>query len=118
MDHSAETQGGVVIFIVIRIDIRPEKRDDFVAGIIRYSARVREEPGNLVFSCFASVERPDAYAVIANYADQAAGEAHVASEHAQWFFGWLPSVVASVPKIVYQELPGAGWSEMGEVVMK
>ena len=42
MDHSAETQGGVVIFIVIRIDIRPEKRDDFVAGIIRYSARVRE----------------------------------------------------------------------------
>jgi quinol monooxygenase YgiN len=118
VDHSAETQGGVVIFIVIRIDIRPEKRDDFVAGIIRYSARVREEPGNLVFSCFASVERPDAYAVIANYADQAAGEAHVASEHAQWFFGWLPSVVASVPKIVYQELPGAGWSEMGEVVMK
>ena len=118
MDHSAETQGGVVIFIVIRIDIRPEKKDDFLAGIIRYSARVREEPGNLVFSCFASVERPDAYAVIANYADQAAGEAHVASEHAQWFFGWLPSVVASVPKIVYQELPGAGWSEMGEVVMK
>ena len=118
MDPCAETQGGVVIFIVIRIDIRPEKKDDFVAGIIRYSARVREEPGNLVFSCFASVERPDEYAVIANYADQAAGEAHVASEHAQWFFGWLPSVVASVPKIVYQELPGAGWSEMGEVVMK
>jgi len=118
VDHSAETQGGVVIFIVIRIDIRPEKRDDFVAGIIRYSARVREEPGNLAFSFFASVERPDEYAVIANYADQVAGEAHVASEHAQWFFGWLPSVVASVPKIVYQELPGAGWSEMGEVVMK
>ena len=105
-----------MIFIVIRIDIRPEKRDDFVAGIIRYSARVREEPGNLVFSCFASVERPDAYAVIANYADQAAGEAHVASEHAQWFFGWLPSVVARVPRIVYQELPpGVDWAEMGEV---
>ena len=61
---------------------------------------------------------PTKYAVIANYADQAAGEAHVASEHAQWFFGWLPSVVASVPKIVYQELPDAGWSEMGEVVME
>jgi hypothetical protein len=39
----------------------------------------------------------------------------VASEHAQWFFGWLPSVVSRVPSIVYQELPGAGWSEMGEV---
>jgi len=24
-------------------------------------------------------------------------------------------VVSRVPSIVYQELPGAGWSEMGEV---
>lgn len=106
-----------MIFVVIRIDIRPERREDFLAGITRYSGQVREEHGNLAFSCFASVERPDEYAVIANYADHAAGEAHVASEHARWFFGWLPSVVASVPKIVYQELPGAGWSEMGEVVL-
>ena len=106
-----------MIFIVIRIDVRPEKRDDFVAGITRYSARVREEPGNLVFDCFAGLENPDQFSVIANYVDQAAGEAHVSSEHAQWFFGWLPSVVASVPRIVYQELPGAGWSEMGEVKM-
>jgi quinol monooxygenase YgiN len=107
-----------VIFVVIRIDIRTDKREEFLAGITRYSAQVREEPGNLVFSCFASVERPDEYAVIANYTDQAAGAAHVASEHAQWFFGWLPAVVASVPKIVYQELPDPGWADMGEVVMR
>ena len=107
-----------MIFIVIRIDVRPEKREDFLAGITRYSAQVREEPGNLVFSCFASVERPDEYAVLANYVDQAAGEAHVNSEHAQWFFGWLPSVVASVPRIVYQELPGDPWTEMGEVKLE
>ncbi|GAA2540712.1 putative quinol monooxygenase [Pseudonocardia hydrocarbonoxydans] len=108
-----------MIFIVIRIDIRPEKREDFLAGITKYSAQVREEPGNLMFSCFASVERPDEYAVLANYVDQAAGEAHVSSAHAQWFFGWLPSVVATVPRIVYQELPpGVDWSEMGEVVLE
>ena len=107
-----------MIFVVIRIDIRRGKQEDFLAGITRYSAQVRQEPGNLVFSCFAGVERPDEYAVIASYADKAAGEAHVASDHAQWFFRWLPSVVASVPKIVYQELPDAGWSEMGEVVMQ
>ncbi len=107
-----------MIFIVIRIDIRPEMKDEFVAGITRYSEQVRQEAGNLVFSCFASLERPEEYAVIANYADQAAGEAHVASEHARWFFGWLPSVVASVPKIVYQDLPDPGWSDMGEVVLQ
>lgn len=107
-----------MIFVVIRIDVRPEKREDFLSGITRYSAQVREEPGNLIFSCYESVERPAEFTVLANYADQAAGEAHVSSEHAQWFFGWLPSVVASVPRIVYQELPGEGWSEMGEVVLE
>jgi hypothetical protein len=29
--------------------------------------------------------------------------------------GWLPSVVSRVPSIVYQDLPGAGWSEMSKV---
>jgi quinol monooxygenase YgiN len=104
-----------MIFIVISIDVRPDKRDDFLAGITRYCAQVRAEPGALHFSCYEDVEESNRFVVVANYVDQAAGEAHVASEHAQWFFGWLPSVVTVVPKIVYQELPGAGWSEMGEV---
>jgi quinol monooxygenase YgiN len=106
-----------MIFIVFRLTVRPEKRDDFLTGITTYSARVREEPGNLIFNCFESVEQPNRFVVLANYADQAAGEAHVASEHAQRFFGWLPAVVTEVPQIVYQELPGAGWSDMGEVKM-
>src|SRR5258708_5975143 len=96
-------------------DRRPEKRDDFLAGSTRYCAHVRAEPGNVRFTCSEDVEESNRFVVVANYADQAAGEAHVASEHAQWFFGWLPSVVSRVPTIVYQELPGAGWSEMSEV---
>ena len=109
-----------MIFIVIRIDVRPDKRDDFLDGIRRYSAQVREEPGNLHFTCYESVEgggeHGTEYVVLANYVDQAAGGAHVTSAHAQWFFGWLPSVVARVPRIVYQELPpGVDWAEMGEV---
>ena len=38
----------------------------------------------------------------------------MATEHAQNFFPFFPSVVAETPKIVYQELDG-GWSEMAEV---
>jgi quinol monooxygenase YgiN len=107
-----------MIFIVIRIDVRPDKREDFLAGIVRYCAQVRAEPGNLHFTCYANVEGGDEYVVVANYVDQAAGAAHVTSEHAQWFFGGLPSVVTRVPRIVYQELPrGAGWVEMGEVAL-
>ena len=33
-----------MIFVVISIDIRPEKRDDFLAGINGYCAQVRAEP--------------------------------------------------------------------------
>jgi quinol monooxygenase YgiN len=45
-----------VIFVVISIDIRQEKRDDFLAGITRYSAQVRAEPGTWRFTCSEDVE--------------------------------------------------------------
>lgn len=106
-----------MIFVVFRIDVRPERREEFLTGITRYSAQVREEPGNLVFTCSESIEEPNRFVVLANYVDQDAGKAHVASDHAQWFFGWLGTVVTEVPKIVYQELPGEGWSAMGEVTL-
>ena len=96
-----------MIFIVISIDTRPEKRDDFLAGIARYCGEVRAEPGNLRFTCSEDVEESNRLVVVvANYADQAAGGAHVASEHAQWFFGWLPSVVSRVPS---HRVPGTAW---------
>jgi quinol monooxygenase YgiN len=104
-----------VIFIVISIDVRPDKRGDFLEGITRYCAQVRAEPGARHFTCYESVEGQNEFVVVANYVDDAAGQAHVASEHAQWFFSWLPSVVQRVPKIVYQDLGDAGWNEMGEV---
>lgn len=104
-----------MIFIVIRIDVRPDRRAEFLEGITRYCEQVRAEPGNLHFTCYESVDGGEEFVVVANYVDDAAGQAHVASEHARWFFGWLPSVVARVPRIVYQDLGDAGWNEMGEV---
>ncbi len=62
-----------MIFIVFRLDVRPDKREDFLDGIVRYSGQVRDEPGNLLFSCYESVERANEYTVLANYVDQAAG---------------------------------------------
>lgn len=106
-----------MIFVSIRAAARPDKRDDFLSGIVRYSRQVRDEPGNLDFRCFESVEEPNRFAILASYADPAAGEAHVTSEHARWFFGWLPSVLAAQPAIVYRELEGDGWAPMGEVTM-
>jgi len=102
-----------VIFVFISIDIRQEKRDDFLAGITRYSAQVRAEPGNWRFTCSEDVEESNRFVVVANYADQAAGEAHVASEHAQWFFGMaalggLTSAIDRVPGAARRGLVGNG----------
>ncbi|WP_433801706.1 putative quinol monooxygenase [Actinomycetospora sp. CA-084318] len=108
-----------MIFIVISIDVRADRRDEFLRGVTRYSGQVRAEPGNRHFTCYESVEASGEFVVVANYADADAGAEHVNSEHAQWFFGWLPSVVSRVPTIVYQDLPaGVDWAEMGEVAAR
>lgn len=103
-----------MIFVAIRVDVRDGKREDWLSGITRYVADVREEPGNIDFTCFEELGTPNRFAILASYVDPDGGAAHVASDHAKWFFGWLPSVVTATPRIVYQELPGDGWSEMAE----
>ena len=53
-----------MIFIVISIDTRPEKRDEFLAGITRYCDQVRAEPGNLRFTCSEDVEESNRFVVV------------------------------------------------------
>ncbi len=104
-----------MILIVLKLQIRPEKRDEFLVGVERYTADVRQEPGNVSFDYYESSERANEFAVIETFADGDAGSAHVATEHAQAFFGFLPKMVSERPRINYQDLEGEAWSEMAEV---
>lgn len=104
-----------MIFIAIKVDIRPDKRDDWLAGIAQYTADVRAEPGNIAFDCFESLDAPNRYSILESFADSDAGAAHVGTDHAKKFFEWFPTVVSATPKIVYQELEGEGWGDMAEV---
>ncbi len=104
-----------MIFIVLRAEIRPEKREDWLAAIARYTADVRAEPGNISFDYYENADVPNQFVIVENFADSDAGAAHVATEHAKGFFEFFPTVITETPKIVYQELPGEGWSEMAEV---
>ena len=104
-----------MIFIVLKVDIRPDKRDDWLEGIARYTAAVREEPGNLSFDCYESLDTPNEFSILECFADSDAGAAHVATEHAKEFFtSFFPYVITVKPKIIYQEVAD-GWSEMAEV---
>jgi quinol monooxygenase YgiN len=102
-----------VIFICLKAEIRPDKRDEWLAGIARYTADVRAEPGNVSFDCFESLDTPNQFVIVEAFQDSDAGSAHVATDHAKNFFEFFPTVITEVPKIVYQEIDG--WSEMAEV---
>jgi quinol monooxygenase YgiN len=103
-----------VIFIVLRTEIIPEKREDWLAAIAQYTAAVRAEPGNISFDYYENGDTPNQFVIVEAFRDSDAGAAHVATPHAKAFFDFFPTVITETPKIVYQELPD-GWSEMAEV---
>lgn len=104
-----------MILIVLKARIRPEKRDEWLAGIDKYTADVRSEPGNVSFDYYENAQDRNEFVIVEVFADGEAGEAHVATDHAQAFFGAMPAWVAERPKINYQDLDGDAWSEMAEV---
>jgi quinol monooxygenase YgiN len=104
-----------VILIVLKAQIRPEKRDEWLAGIKQYTADVRREPGNVSFDYYENGEVPNEFAIIETFADAEAGSAHVATEHATKFFAWMPAMITEKPRINYQDLDGEAWAEMAEV---
>ena len=104
-----------MILIVLKIPIQPDRRDDWLAGIQRYTEDVRQEPGNLSFECFESIETPNQFVVVEGFESREAGDAHVQTDHFKDFMVWFPKVIAGAPKIVNVELPGEGWTEMAEL---
>lgn len=104
-----------MILIVLRAKIRPEKHDEWLAGIRQYTADVRSEPGNISFDYFQNGDDPNEFVMIEVFADSDAGSAHVATDHAKNFFAFMPALVSERPRINYQDLDGEAWSEMAEV---
>jgi quinol monooxygenase YgiN len=104
-----------VILIVLKAKIRPEKRDEWLAGIKQYTADVRQEPGNVSFDYYENGGDQNEFAIVETFADGDAGSAHVATEHASKFFAWMPAMITAKPLINYQDLDGEAWSEMAEV---
>lgn len=104
-----------MILIVVKSQIRPEKRDEWLAGVKQYTADVRQEPGNISFDYYENGEKPNEFVIVEVFADADAGSAHMATEHVQTFFQLMPEMVTEKPLINYQDLSGAAWSEMAEV---
>jgi quinol monooxygenase YgiN len=103
-----------MILIVLKIDIRPDRREDWLSGVKRYTEAVRQEPGNRSFDCFESIDAPNEFAIVEGFASKEAGEVHVQTDHFKEFIAWFPEVLAGAPKIINTEIEGE-WSVMHEL---
>lgn len=105
-----------MVYITVKLTIRPEKADDFMAAAADYTAATRREEGNVFFEWSRSLDEPNTFVLLEAFRDAKAGEVHVAGEHVQDFFAWAPDWVASTPQIIYLDQPElTGWTPMGEI---
>lgn len=107
-----------MILIVVRFPIRPDRRDEWLSGIRRYTAAVREEPGGPDFECFESIDEPNQFVAVEGFESREASDRHVQTDHFEEFITWVPGMLAEAPRIVNVELPGEGWSAMSELAVE
>jgi quinol monooxygenase YgiN len=103
-----------MILIVVKMPIRSDRRDDWLAGIRRYTEAVRQEPDGPEFECFESLEGGDQFVIVEGFASREVSDRHVQTEHFTEFITWLPGVIAEAPRIINVEVP-EGWSAMSEL---
>ncbi|MEU6955482.1 antibiotic biosynthesis monooxygenase [Streptomyces sp. NPDC045714] len=102
-----------MIFIAVKFTaLDPE---EWLTRLDGFTAATRREPGNLFFDWSHSVENPNQFVLLEAFADAAAGEAHVTSDHFEAAIATMSELVAEVPEIINVEVEGAGWSRMAEV---
>ena len=101
-----------MILIVLKIQIRPDRRDVWLERIAKYTAAVREETGNLSFDVYESVDAPNEFSIVEGFASKEAGDAHVQTEHFKDFLVWFPTVIGTAPQIINTQVDG--WSRMSE----
>ena len=102
-----------MIFIVTKNRARRKYADDWVSLVNDFTTATRAEPGNLFFDWYRSVDDPTVYVLVEAFADRAAGEAHVNSDHFKAATVRLSELLAAVPEIVNVEVAD-GWSRVTE----
>ena len=101
-----------MILIVLKIQIRPDRRDVWLERIAKYTAAVRDEPGNLSFDVYESIDAPNEFSIVEGFASKEAGDAHVQTEHFKDFLVWFPTVIGTAPQIINTQVDG--WNRMSE----
>ena len=106
-----------MIFITAKFKVRPEHADRWPEITADFTAATRGEPGCLWFDWSRSVADPTEYVLVEAFRDDAAGAAHVQSDHFTAARQTLPPHLAETPKIVNMTVPQDDWSPLGEMAV-
>lgn len=103
-----------MIFITAKFHVLPEHADDWPSISREFTEATRAEEGCLWFDWSRSLDDPTEYVIVEAFGDDAAGAAHVQSEHFTRARTQLPPYLVDTPRIVNMTLPQDDWSRLGE----
>ena len=106
-----------MIFIAARFQILPEHADAWPEISRPFTEATRAEDGCLWFDWSRSLDDPHEYVLVEAFRDDAAGAAHVGSDHFRAATAELPTYLAATPRIINTTVPGTDWSELGEMAV-
>ena len=104
-----------MIFITAKFRVRPDHADDWADITRSFTETTRAEAGNLWFDWSRSLDDPTEYVLVEAFRDDAAGSAHVQSEHFRTAIAGLPRYLVETPRIISQTIDQDDWSELGEM---
>jgi autoinducer 2-degrading protein len=71
--------------IMVRLEVKPDRVDDFLKLVSFNAGESRKEPGNLRFDLVRSLDSPSRFGLYEVYRDEASVRAHQATPHyAKW----------------------------------
>ena len=106
-----------MIFITAKFKVRPEYVGQWPQIAAEFTQATRSEPGCKWFSWSRSLDDPEEYVLVEAFRDDAAGAAHVQSDHFRKAQQTLPPHLAHTPRIVSVTVPQDDWSLLGELAV-
>lgn len=92
------------IKIVATVVLKAEKRDELLAVFGRLVELSRQEAGNLRYDLHQDIQNPNRVVFFENWRDQAAIDAHNATEHFQGFLKAIEGNVENVDIILMSDV--------------
>jgi len=106
-----------MIFITAKFQVRPEDAERWPEIAGEFTEATRKEPGCLWFDWSRSLDDQNEYVLVEAFRDEAAGGAHVTSEHFRKAQRTLPPHLVRTPRIVNFLVPQDDWSLLGELTV-